>query len=292
MVAKIGLDLLKPWPMKVLVDHVLDGAAAAAGAGRRGRGAARRRLARRADRPGASPPRSCCSSLGWALGVAAAYANIGFGQRMVYDLAADLFGHLQRLSLRFHSRKSVGDSIRRVTTDCGCVVGDRQGRAAAVRDVALVSLVAMFVVMWRLEPRLTLLSLAVVPWHGRSSCAATCAPMLERSYEQQEAEGRIYDVVERTLSAIPVVQAFGREPSRRSRASRAPPTTPLTGRAGVDRACSLKFKVLMGLAHRAAARPPSSGSGAQQRAGRPADRRRHPRVPRLPRPRSTARSSR
>ena len=40
---------------------------------------------------------------------------------MVYDLATDLFSHLQRLSLRFHSRQSVGDSIRRVTTDCGCV---------------------------------------------------------------------------------------------------------------------------------------------------------------------------
>ena len=37
--------------------------------------------------------------VGWALGVAAAYANIGFGQRMVYDLATDLFSHLQRLSL-------------------------------------------------------------------------------------------------------------------------------------------------------------------------------------------------
>ena len=55
------------------------------------------------------------------LSVATAYANIGFGQRMVYDLATDLFSHLQRLSLRFHSRQSVGDSIRRVTTDCGCV---------------------------------------------------------------------------------------------------------------------------------------------------------------------------
>ena len=46
--------------------------------------------------------------LGWLVGLATGYANIGFGQRMVYDLASDLFTHLQRLSLRFHSRKSVG----------------------------------------------------------------------------------------------------------------------------------------------------------------------------------------
>ena len=81
-----------------------------------------------------------------------AYTNIGFGQRMVYDLATDVFSHLQRLSLRFHSRQSVGDSIRRVTTDCGCV-------SVIVKDAvlpfaaALISFAAMFLVMWRLEPR-------------------------------------------------------------------------------------------------------------------------------------------
>ena len=128
---------------------------------------------------------------------------------MVYDLATDLFSHLQRLSLRFHSRQSVGDSIRRVTTDCGCV-------SVIVKDAvlpfvtALVSFVAMFVVMWRLEPRLTLVSLAVAPWLVLV-LRRYMTPMLERSYEQQEAEARIYEVVERTLTALPAVQAFGQE---------------------------------------------------------------------------------
>ena len=97
------------------------------------------------------PRRSSLFLLGWALGVAAACANIAFGQRMVYDLAADLFGHLQRLSLRFHSRQSVGDSIRRVTTDCGCV-------ATIVKDALLPVLSprwsawsSMFAIMWRLD---------------------------------------------------------------------------------------------------------------------------------------------
>ena len=82
---------------------------------------------------------------------------------MVYDVAPTLFGHLQRLSLRFHHRQSVGDSIRRVTTDCGCV-------SVIVKDAvlpfvaALVSFAAMFYVMWRMEPRLTLVSIAVAPW--------------------------------------------------------------------------------------------------------------------------------
>ena len=40
---------------------------------------------------------------------------------MTYALGADLFDHLQRLSLRFHSKALTGDLVRRVTTDSNCV---------------------------------------------------------------------------------------------------------------------------------------------------------------------------
>src|SRR5262245_53772307 len=42
------------------------------------------------------------------------------GQRMVYDLGADLFMRLQQLSLLFHARRHVGDSIARITGDAWC----------------------------------------------------------------------------------------------------------------------------------------------------------------------------
>src|SRR5947207_15927180 len=75
---------------------------------------------------------------------------------------------------------------------------------------SVVSLLAMFYILWRIDRTLAVLSLAVVPlmtWVlGRYA-----GPMMERSYEQQEAEGKIYEVVEQTFSAIPAVQAFGRE---------------------------------------------------------------------------------
>jgi ATP-binding cassette, subfamily B, bacterial len=242
MIAKIGLDLLKPWPMKVLVDS---------GLGDQPLSPALAALA--ALLPGADAREGMIGwsaaatvilfLLAWALGVAASYANIGFGQRMVYDLATDLFSHLQRLSLRFHSRQSVGDSIRRVTTDCGCV-------SVIVKDAllpfvaSLVTLVVMFIVMWRMEPRLTLVSVAVVPWLVLV-LRRYMTPMLERSYEQQEAEGRIYDVIERTLSALPVVQAFGHEPACDRALARA--TDAAADRAVASTVVGLKFKVLTGL---------------------------------------------
>ena len=242
MLARIGLDLIKPWPLKVLVDYGLG------------------------DQPMSPVIASLATALpgsqgregiiwwsivatvvffllAWAIGVASSYANIGFGQRMVYDLATDLFSHLQRLSLRFHSRQSVGDSIRRVTTDCGCV-------SIILKDALLpvvasvVTLVAMFVVMWRMDPRLTLVSVLVVPWLV-FVLRRYMQPMLERSYEQQETEGRMYEVIERTLSAIPVVQAFGREPAC-DRAFAAT-TDAAVDTAVASAAVGLKFKVMTAL---------------------------------------------
>jgi ATP-binding cassette subfamily B protein/subfamily B ATP-binding cassette protein MsbA len=242
MIVKVSLDVLQPWPMKVLVDHAL---------GDRPLPASLAGVA--AVLPGAATREGLVAwsvaatvllfLLGWALGVARSYADIGFGQRMVYDLATDLFSHLQRLSLRFHSRRSTGDSIRRVTTDCGCV-------SVIVKDAVLpfvasaVTLAAMFWVMWRMEPRLTLVSVAVVPWMV-FVLRRYMGPMLARSYEQQEAEGRMYEVVERTLSALPVVQAYGREAACDRAFARA---TDVAVDAAVSNAVvGLKFKVLTGL---------------------------------------------
>jgi ATP-binding cassette subfamily B protein/subfamily B ATP-binding cassette protein MsbA len=243
MLGKIGLDLLKPWPMKVLVDYGLTARELPPAL------AAFAMLLPAADTPRGLIGWSVAATVllflcAWILGVATSYANIGFGQRMVYDLATDLLSHLQRLSLRFHSRQSVGDSIRRVTTDCGCV-------SVIVKDAvlpvvaAIITLAAMFVVMWRMEPRLTLLSVAVVPWLALV-LRRYMQPMFDRSYEQQQAEGHMYEVIERTLTALPVVQAFGRE--RASDRAFAHSTDRALDAAVASSLVGVKFKVLTALA--------------------------------------------
>src|SRR5690242_9416286 len=152
MLLKVGLDLLKPWPMVVLIDYVLQGKAMPA--------ALRQFLQ---ALPGGSSPTSLIGwtvgatvaifLLSWAIDLAIAYANISLGQRMIYDLAGDLFAKLQHLSLRFHASKAVGDNIRRVTADCACV-------SVIVKDALLpvfasaVSLIAMFAVLWQIDKTL------------------------------------------------------------------------------------------------------------------------------------------
>ena len=87
-------------------------------------------------------------------------ASVRLGQRMVFDLGADLFAHLQRLSLVFHSRRAVGDTIARVT-------GDRlrpprsSSTARCCRCSSRASpSIAMFAVMWHLDPTMTLLAMS------------------------------------------------------------------------------------------------------------------------------------
>ena len=243
LLLKVGLDVLKPWPMLFLVDYVLQTRVMPGWA---------RTLVEAL--PGPHTPSSLIGwsvgativlfLLGWAVGLAQTCAGIGLGQRMVYDLAADVFARLQQLSLRFHTQSSVGDNIRRVTADCACV-------ATILRDALLpaasccVSLVVMFLILWKLSPSLTLLALVVVPFMALVF-RRYAQPMLEGSYRQQEVEGRIYEVVEQTFSAMPVVQAFGREKWNEERFARATGDTLAVTLSLTN--LQLRFKILIGFA--------------------------------------------
>src|SRR5437899_2311286 len=93
MLVRVGLDVLKPWPMVFLLDHVLQTKAMPEWMSRIV-----------AALPGApTQPNLIAWSvaatvliflLSWIVGLANAYAGISLGQRMVYDLAADLFSRL------------------------------------------------------------------------------------------------------------------------------------------------------------------------------------------------------
>jgi ATP-binding cassette subfamily B protein/subfamily B ATP-binding cassette protein MsbA len=204
MLANVGLDLLRPWPLKLVVDNVL---------GNAGLPNVLSGLPGVQGRHGLLLWVVVATLLIFLLGtitnMAYTYYSLRLGQRMTYNLACDLFGHLQRLSLLFHTRRPVGDLISRVTGDSWCVntlVTD----ALVPALQSLVTLVAMFFVMWQLEPTLTLLALGVAPFFvivirilGR--------PIKDRNREQRDLEGGMMSVVEQTLSAVPAVQAFTRE---------------------------------------------------------------------------------
>src|SRR5436190_705370 len=100
-----GFELLKPWPLQIVIDYVLGGK----------------------PPPGIAPLdplfslpapllllAACIGLVILNLGAGALtllhnYTTIRVGQNMVNDLRSDLYAHLQRLSLAYHSRQRVGD---------------------------------------------------------------------------------------------------------------------------------------------------------------------------------------
>ena len=205
MLIDIALNLAKPWPLKLVIDNVL------------GHQAAPKLLT--SVLPGSNTPHGL---LAWAAGGTVAvfvlattsstfytYMSLRIGQQMTFELASDLFGHLQRLSLLFHSRRLLGDMIARVTGDSYCL-------STLVTDAlipvvqAVVMLGAMFVVMWTLEPTLTLVALGVLPFLALT-IRYMAKPIKDRSRERRDLEGQMTSVVEQTLGAVPAVQAFTRE---------------------------------------------------------------------------------
>jgi ATP-binding cassette subfamily B protein/subfamily B ATP-binding cassette protein MsbA len=137
------------------------------------------------------------------------YVRAGVGTRMVYDLGSHLFDRLQRLSLRFHGRQRAGDLVRRVMTDTGCVKELVVGTFLPALT-SLVSLLVMLAVMWKLDASLALLTVCAAPILGLFIRVLN-RPMMESTYRHQELEGEMMALAEQTLTAIPVVQAFGRE---------------------------------------------------------------------------------
>jgi ATP-binding cassette subfamily B protein/subfamily B ATP-binding cassette protein MsbA len=140
---------------------------------------------------------------------------IRVGERMVYNLAGDLFARLQRRSLLFHHRNPVGDSLSRVTGDSWSVY-KLVDALLFTPTVAAVMLVGVVGLMLAVDPVLTLMTLAVTPFMAASSILLR-RPQRAAVRVRREIESRIESHVQRTLSGLKIVQAFAQEEAERDR---------------------------------------------------------------------------
>lgn len=194
-------ELLKPWPLKVIIDHVLGqktlGWSVVAGWSR-----------------DTLLLVVCLSLVGiylvlGALNLVNNYTTIRIGQSMVNDLRAALYNHLQRLSLAFHNRRETGDLLYRVTADTYSIQTLAMNGIFSILT-SLVLLLGMAVVMFQIDWLLTIIALAVCPllfvtismMSAHINRAATLA---------HERESAIYSLVQYGMSAIRVIQAFTKE---------------------------------------------------------------------------------
>lgn len=139
------------------------------------------------------------------------------GLRMLHDLRCRVYEHLQRLSLVFHDRQKVGDSIYRVTGDTFSIQTLFNGGLVPFLH-SVVLLVGISVILLRMDWALTLLALCIVP--PLIVSLRLFNKRIERvSQLYHEKESSIYSVAQESLSAIRTVQAFAREQDEQRRFS-------------------------------------------------------------------------
>jgi ATP-binding cassette subfamily B protein len=97
------------------------------------------------------------------LGVAQTWLSNLVGQRVMHDLRAQVYRHLQRLSLAFFTRTRTGEIQSRIANDIGGVQTVVTTTATSIVSnvtTVVASIVAMFLLDWRLA----VFSLAVLPF--------------------------------------------------------------------------------------------------------------------------------
>ena len=196
-----GFELLKPWPLQVVIDDVLGGKHFPLAAWR--------------GMPASGLLLLACLGIvvvqlgGGGLTLLHNYTTIRVGQNMVNDLRGALYAHLQRLSLAFHGRQRVGDLLYRVTADSFAVQTMIMNGALPILS-AVILLGGMLFILFPLDARLTLLALTVVPVLF-ALISGFNRKIVEVATEVRTTESRVYSLVQWAMSSIKVVQAFTRE---------------------------------------------------------------------------------
>jgi ATP-binding cassette subfamily B protein len=97
------------------------------------------------------------------IGVGQSYLNNVIGQSVMHDLRTALYAHLQTMPLRFFTETKTGEIQSRLANDVGGIQSVVTDTAASVTSniaIALSTVIAMFIIDWRL----TLLSLGLLPF--------------------------------------------------------------------------------------------------------------------------------
>lgn len=197
--------LLAPWPLKVLVDNVLQGQPLPP--------AVRGLLgAWMEDRSvllvAAVVAGLLVAVLHNGLNVLDNYVNTKLQQKMALDFRGDLFQHAQRLSLAAHDQQRSGMLVYAINFQADAA--SRLLMAVPPLTQSALTLAGMLWVSVRIDPSLALLALSVVPflyWAIRDYLKR----VQPRLYEVKGMEGESLGIIHEAISMLRVIVAFGRE---------------------------------------------------------------------------------
>ena len=211
MLVNIVMGLASPWPLKIVLDSVLDG---------RPLPSAVAWLTGPDLGPAARLNASVAAMIAIALLQSAgayvnAYYTVSIGQWIAHDLRNSVYAHLQRLSMSYYDRQQVGPIISTITDDITAI---QEFASTSLLDIVMdVLLIAgMLAVMFTLNWRFALVALAVMP------------PLLlfvfrlrrvvrDATRDVRLRQSEIVSIVQEGLGSIRVVKAFAQGAFERQR---------------------------------------------------------------------------
>jgi len=210
LVAALALNVLKPWPLAVIVDSILGDQPLPAW------------LANNLGQQSASAQILLLVTAMFLLFAGqtvlaswSSYFSINVGLRGLTRVRNEVFGYLQRLSLRFHHGSRTGDLIYRAATDTYAFQTLFQHGLFAFAS-SLLSLLFIVAVMWQMNRPLTLLTLAVVPL-----LVVTIKHFGHRMHQlglrAQKAESSVTSLIQQGILALPLTQSYTRETEEQQR---------------------------------------------------------------------------
>jgi ATP-binding cassette, subfamily B, bacterial len=208
----VACELLAPWPLKVIFDHVLLAKPLSATL------APLEPLLDHGAWPALAAMAATIAAIALAAGMLSylqLYTSARVGHRITWRLRGELFAHLQRLSLAHHRQHRVGEMTTKIAGDTN-LLRDMFADWLLTFARQAVTLVAMLAVMFWLNWQLALVVAATLPplllviflLNRRVKAAAR---------EQRRHEGRMASRLNEVLSQIALVQAFGRHEEEEER---------------------------------------------------------------------------
>ena len=214
MLVEGAADLIEPWPLKIVVDHVIGGRTAPAWlTAAPWIGGDRVALLDTVVVAGI-----LIATIGAVGSFAERYLSTAVAQRVAHGVRRALYHHVQRLSLSFYSRARTGDMVVRLTSDIDAV---QELVASALLGIVLdvLTLGGMLGVMLWLDWRFTLAALSVAPLLFAVVYRLT-RRIKRTAREVKRQESAMASVVQEAVAAARVVKAFGREAYEEARLDR------------------------------------------------------------------------
>ena len=196
----IFFSLLRPWPLKYIVDHLIPAG-----------------LAQQQSVDGWNIPSAliavCALMVGFhiiagGIGYLVSVLTLRVGLQALLRLRTELYAYLHSLPLKYHDERRSADSSFRVAYDSQSIQAVYSKWFFVFQST--IGLVATFGAMWYFDRQIAVLSLLIVPfmvltiyWYAKR--------IRDQSTAIAEKESAVLTMAQEGLSSVKIVQAFGRE---------------------------------------------------------------------------------